>query len=52
MVRGRFYKGILKTIELTPLVRLWRLAVGVAIEGQLLAKLEFLNPMESVKDRT
>ena len=52
MVRGRIYKGILKMIELTPWVRLWRLAVGIVIEGQLLAKLEFLNPMESVKDRT
>ena len=51
MARGRIYNSILDTIGSTPLVRLSRLAEDAAIDAQLLAKLEFFNPMGSVKDR-
>ncbi len=40
---------ITKLVGNTPLVRLDRLASG--LEAQLVAKLEFLNPLSSVKDR-
>ena len=51
MARGRIYNSILDTIGSTPLVRLSRLAEDAAIDAQLLAKLEFFNPLGSVKDR-
>jgi cysteine synthase A len=49
--RGRIYSSILETIGSTPLVRLSRLADDAGVEAQILAKLEFFNPMGSVKDR-
>jgi cysteine synthase A len=49
--RGRIYDSILDTIGATPLVRLARLAADARIEAEILAKLEFFNPMGSVKDR-
>ena len=49
--RGRIYDDITKTIGDTPLVRLNRLAAERGIKGKLLAKLEFFNPIASVKDR-
>lgn len=49
--RGRIYDSILDTIGATPLVRLSRLAADAGIDAELLAKLEFFNPMGSVKDR-
>lgn len=49
--RGRIYNGILETIGATPLVRLPNLAAEENLETDLLAKLEFFNPMASVKDR-
>ena len=45
----RIYTNIAATIGRTPLVRLNRLAAGVGAE--VLAKLEFFNPLGSVKDR-
>ncbi|MCA3632945.1 MAG: cysteine synthase A [Methylobacterium sp.] len=49
--RGRIYKGITETIGDTPLVELSRLAKDQGVEARLVAKLEFFNPIASVKDR-
>lgn len=49
--RGRIYDSITDTIGNTPLVRLDRLARDKGIRANLLAKLEFFNPIGSVKDR-
>jgi cysteine synthase A len=49
--RGRIYESITATIGDTPLVRLKRLAAEKGIKANLLAKLEFFNPISSVKDR-
>jgi cysteine synthase A len=45
----KYYASIGSTIGSTPLVRLNRLAAG--LPAQILAKLEFFNPLGSVKDR-
>ena len=47
----RIFSSILETIGNTPLVRLSRLAEKVGIDAEILAKLEFFNPLGSVKDR-
>ncbi len=49
--RGRIYDNITQTIGDTPLVRLSKLAKAHRIEAEILAKLEFFNPIASVKDR-
>jgi len=49
--RGRIYDSIVDTIGATPLVRLRRLAEAHGLDAELLAKLEFFNPLASVKDR-
>jgi cysteine synthase len=49
--RGRIYDSITDTIGNTPIVRLSRLAREKGIKANLLAKLEFFNPIASVKDR-
>ena len=49
--RGRIYDSISATIGDTPLVRLDRLAREKGVQAHLLAKLEFFNPIASVKDR-
>jgi cysteine synthase A len=49
--RGRIYDSITDTIGDTPLVRLDRLAAEYGVKAKLLAKLEFFNPIASVKDR-
>ena len=49
--RGRIYDSILQTIGATPIVRLSRLMADTGVTAELLAKLEFFNPMGSVKDR-
>jgi cysteine synthase A len=49
--RGRIYDSITDTIGQTPLVRLSRLAAEKNCRAELLAKLEFFNPLASVKDR-
>lgn len=46
---GRIFDDITKTIGNTPLVRLNRVARG--LNATILAKLEFFNPLGSVKDR-
>jgi cysteine synthase len=49
--RGRVYNSITETIGDTPLVRLDKFAREKGIAADLLAKLEFFNPIASVKDR-
>ncbi len=49
--RGRVYNSITETIGDTPLVRLDKFAKEKGIVANLLAKLEFFNPIASVKDR-
>jgi len=49
--RGRIYDSITQTIGDTPIVRLDRLAREAGVNANLLAKLEFFNPISSVKDR-
>ena len=47
----RICNSILDTICGTPLVRLSRLAAAEGVTAEILAKLEFFNPLGSVKDR-
>jgi len=49
--RGRIYNSILETIGNTPLVRAEKFAHHHNLEANLLLKLEFFNPLASVKDR-
>lgn len=49
--RGKIYSSITQTIGDTPLVRLDRLAEAHGVKANLLGKLEFFNPIASVKDR-
>jgi len=49
--RGRVYQSITETIGDTPLVQLNRLAKAKNVKARILAKLEFFNPIASVKDR-
>ncbi|MBI1359758.1 MAG: cysteine synthase A [Alphaproteobacteria bacterium] len=49
--RGRIYETILDAIGNTPLVRAPRFAKEEGVVADLLLKLEFFNPMGSVKDR-
>lgn len=49
--RGRLYENILETIGHTPLVRLNRVAEQAGALARVYAKLEFFNPLSSVKDR-
>jgi cysteine synthase A len=49
--RGRVYDSITDTIGDTPLVRLNRLPQERGIKAEILLKLEFFNPIASVKDR-
>lgn len=49
--RGRVYGSITETIGDTPLVRLDKFAREKGVVANLIAKLEFFNPIGSVKDR-
>jgi len=49
--RGRIYASITETVGNTPLVRLDKLAKEKGVKATILAKLEFFNPIASVKDR-
>lgn len=49
--RGRIYSSITDTIGDTPIVRLDKIAKEKGVSAHLLAKLEFFNPIASVKDR-
>jgi cysteine synthase len=48
---GRVFDDITQTIGATPLVRLSKLAKAHGVDAEILAKLEFFNPIASVKDR-
>ena len=49
--RGRIYDSIVDTIGATPLVRLSKLTAKRGVKAEIVAKLEFFNPLASVKDR-
>ena len=49
--RGKIYDSIVDTIGDTPLIRLPNLSRELKPKGEVLAKLEFFNPLASVKDR-
>ncbi|MBY5715934.1 cysteine synthase A [Rhizobium leguminosarum] len=49
--RGRIYSSITETIGDTPLVRFDKLAREKGVVANLIGKLEFFNPIASVKDR-
>jgi cysteine synthase A len=49
--RGRIFNSITETIGDTPLVKLHRLPQMRGVKANILAKLEFFNPVSSVKDR-
>ncbi len=49
--RGRIYNSITETIGDTPLVRLHRMPKDAGVKADILLKLEFFNPLSSVKDR-
>src|SRR5271167_1180006 len=49
--RGKIFDSIIDTIGDTPLIRLPRLTAELKPKGEVLAKLEFFNPLSSVKDR-
>jgi cysteine synthase len=49
--RGRVFDSITDTIGDTPIVRLNRLPQMRGVKADILAKLEFFNPIASVKDR-
>ncbi len=48
---ARIYNDITETIGNTPLVRLNRTAAAHGAQAEVLLKLEFFNPLSSVKDR-
>lgn len=50
-VRGRIYDSIAETIGSTPLVRFNRLPAEAGCRAEIVGKLEFFNPLASVKDR-
>ena len=50
-LRGRIYDNILETIGNTPLVRIPRIAAEDGLLADVALKLEFFNPIGSVKDR-
>jgi cysteine synthase A len=49
--RGKVFDSILDTIGDTPIVRLPRLSAELKPRGEVMGKLEFFNPLGSVKDR-
>ncbi|MEO1205216.1 MAG: cysteine synthase A [Pseudomonadota bacterium] len=49
--RGKVYQSIDETIGHTPLVRLGRVMAAAETKGDVLMKMEFFNPLSSVKDR-
>jgi len=49
--RGRIYNNLVETIGATPLVRFSRLAADAGVDAEIIGKLEFFNPLASVKDR-
>ena len=50
--RGTVYNNVLETIGGTPLVRTSKFTAKYNLNVDVLAKLEFFNPMSSIKDRS
>lgn len=50
-LRGRIYDSIAETIGNTPLVRIPKITAEEGIKADICLKLEFFNPISSVKDR-
>jgi cysteine synthase A len=50
-LRGRIYDSIVETIGNTPLVRIPRITAQENLAADVVLKLEFFNPIASVKDR-
>jgi cysteine synthase A len=50
-LRGRIYDSIIETIGNTPLVRIPRISAEEGLKSDVVLKLEFFNPIASVKDR-
>jgi len=50
-LRGRIYDSIAETIGNTPLVRIPRISAAEGLKADVVLKLEFFNPIASVKDR-
>lgn len=49
--RGKIYDSFVETIGATPLVRLPKFCAAHGVKADFCAKLEFFNPLGSVKDR-
>lgn len=49
--RNRIYDSIIDTVGGTPLVRINRLPKEAGVKAEIVCKLEFFNPLASVKDR-
>lgn len=49
--RGKIYDSLIETIGATPLIRLPRFCTEHGVKADIVAKLEFFNPLASVKDR-
>lgn len=49
--RGRIYNDITETFGHTPMVKLGKVAAASNSKAQVLLKLEYFNPLSSVKDR-
>jgi len=49
--RGRIYDNITQMTGGTPMVRLSKMTEAHGVTAEILAKLEFYNPLASVKDR-
>jgi cysteine synthase A len=49
--RGMMYSSVLDTVGATPLVRLSRIETAEGLGASLALKLEFFNPLGSIKDR-
>ncbi|MDB5472586.1 MAG: cysteine synthase, partial [Caulobacter sp.] len=49
--RGKIFPSVLDLIGDTPIVGLPRLSAELKTRGEVVAKLEFFNPLSSVKDR-
>ena len=50
-LRGRIYDSIVETIGNTPLVRIPHIVAEEGVKADICLKLEFFNPISSVKDR-
>ena len=50
-IRNKIYNSILETIGNTPLIKIPRISKKYNCCGELICKLEFFNPLSSVKDR-